>query len=546
MFISEENNSVITIVNQPRTAQSKTRIRRMSSTMVSKDALQIKLKARSKEEALEWLKAIQSRRENVHDEDDLKMMMAEKLMDGDQQQVFGNDVDKLKGLITFEGMLENRFLRQNFQKYLKKSSSDEFLKFWEYAEDFRCGHPRSPTPFTFEGNSDSAEKTEISSRYVKHWAKQIFDAFLKDGARHQISDCSSEDRTKIFQGLEVDEPAYNLFAVVQSLTFQSLKFTWYPQFTRLHVYPALLKSALKAVESDDRSDLLFKFLGVSHGNTRSAKSIEGSSSLKPSSGDTKLTPSPTAAAASTSGGFFGFFRRTEIALSQSVPKSSPVTSRKGSNSGSRLKADNSLSSSLQMCRCLPTPWRRGAAASSSFDAWIPDEWWDFMIQDTGGLQGWRQSYSNPEFENSLIKMMPTWMPVKQESIDAVFRDVINCDARKSVESMREAINMIMHMHSLADSRISQENADALLLKYKEAFMGSELSEKMRSGDVEKCKSALISMPTVSFARSSQYISSQLTCNIPWGGTIVFYCCMICNSFNGRNVPGKGESNPRYR
>lgn len=525
-------------MNQPRVIQSKSRVRRLSTTGTSKDALQIRLKARSKEEALEWLKAIQIRRENTYDEDNLKIMLAEKQMESVQEEIFHDDLEKLNGLINFEGMLENRYLRQHFQQYLKKSSSDEFLKFWEYAEDYRRGHPQSPQQFSFGGNDGISKRADPNEKYISSWAKQIFEEFLKDGARQQISDCSSEDRTKIMQGIEVDVPAYNLFAVVQALSFQSLKFTWYPQFTRLNVYPSLLKSALKVVECPKRDDLLTKFIGVSYGCLLSAKSIQESASLDQHSTDqANATTTPIS---TSQGGFFGFFRKSSK-LEAPIDQTSRGSSLVKSSTTGKDKVDTEVFAAS----ALDTPWRRSTFGSNSFDSWISSRWWELMVQGSGGLQDWRQSYSNPEFENSLIKMMPSWMPVKRESIDHVLADVAKYIAKKSIDSMHESINAITHLRSLAESRISQENAEALLLKYRETFLGTELSERLRSGDVEKCKSALLAMPTIPFARSSLYIN-HLTCNMTWGGIVVYYCCMICNSFSGRNIPGKGEGNARYR
>ncbi len=60
----------------------------------------------------------------------------------------------------------------------------------------------------------------------------------------QISDCSSDDRTKIKQSLTADEPSPTVFAVVQTATFRSLKFTWYPQFVQLPIFRSILKASV--------------------------------------------------------------------------------------------------------------------------------------------------------------------------------------------------------------------------------------------------------------------------------------------------------------
>ena len=168
-FISEENSCVIIIVNHARTTP---KFRRSAG---EKDAWTIKLKAKSKEEALEWFTAIKTRRDNICDEDNLQILLAEEMMANDQKEIFQEDVCKFNEMAQFEGMMENRFLRQNFQNFLKRNFSDEFLKFWEYAEDFRRGHPNSPQPLSFSGNGETTENIDINSRYIKHWAKQVFE-----------------------------------------------------------------------------------------------------------------------------------------------------------------------------------------------------------------------------------------------------------------------------------------------------------------------------------------------------------------------------------
>lgn len=48
---------------------------------------------------------------------------------------------------SFEGALNNYSIRTVFVDFLRKQREDTLLLFWEYAEDFRLGHPDSPHPY---------------------------------------------------------------------------------------------------------------------------------------------------------------------------------------------------------------------------------------------------------------------------------------------------------------------------------------------------------------------------------------------------------------
>lgn len=157
-----------------------------SELLINNEPNEIKLRTKSHKELIEWRLAIQNRYQALMKSEDEEILFAEKMIEHDQKSFFENDIDAYNALTTFEGMIKNRYLRQKFREYLAKSYSDEFLKFWEYAEDYRCGHPKSAQPFTFQGDADCAEKIVVNSAYIKRWAMFIFEAFLKDGAKHQV------------------------------------------------------------------------------------------------------------------------------------------------------------------------------------------------------------------------------------------------------------------------------------------------------------------------------------------------------------------------
>lgn len=250
----------------------------------------------------------------------------------------------------------------------------------------------------------------------------IFDSFLKNGARHQISDCSSEDRTKIIQGLDVDEPSCNVFAFVQSLTFRSLKFTWYPDFAKSKNYSTLLRVALnkaRAVDVCSREDLLVNFLGLSCGSLRSSSSLES-----PPECALKSPKAPSSV---------GLLNRVSGVFRK--PSSSPQASSE--NRKGRAQSKDSNGSTSAEDRRLTTPWRRAVITETGlnpFDKWITDQWWEYV-----DVHGWRFSSSNNEFEQSLVKMMPTWMPLDRTAstrlLESVHRHRLSTDIQGAASSM---------------------------------------------------------------------------------------------------------------
>ena len=128
----ENDSNVIAISNS-------TTIRRHISTPKNKDpGALLKLRAGTKDEALEWQRAIQFRSETYTPQNENSMiLLLEKIIENEEKIDFDKSISKTKDLTQFEGMLSNRYLREQFRTFLETQYSDEFLKFWEYAEDYR-------------------------------------------------------------------------------------------------------------------------------------------------------------------------------------------------------------------------------------------------------------------------------------------------------------------------------------------------------------------------------------------------------------------------
>jgi hypothetical protein len=185
-------------------------------------------------------------------------------------------------------------MRKHFQEYLGKNLTDESLKFWEYAEDYRRGHPQSSYPFdlgstevpsqtkgrnsksmlkgstsnnnlsgcgsttakdlsTIQNVIASAEETSLDEgnkkplsaeekNRIETWCKTIYECFIEDGAPMQIGDCSSDSKEMIIANMKDCHP--NLFLDIQLKIFHNLKFKIYPDFVSKNGYRKVLQSVL--------------------------------------------------------------------------------------------------------------------------------------------------------------------------------------------------------------------------------------------------------------------------------------------------------------
>ena len=127
----ENDSNIITISNIT--------MRRGAHVNAAKDfGVLLKFRAQTKEQAMEWQSAIQFRSEAFTLENENgTMIMMEKFMENEEKICFEESLSKVKELTQFEGMLSNFYLREQFRAFLESQYSDEFLKFWEYAEDYR-------------------------------------------------------------------------------------------------------------------------------------------------------------------------------------------------------------------------------------------------------------------------------------------------------------------------------------------------------------------------------------------------------------------------
>lgn len=141
-------------------------------------------------------------------------------------------------------------------------SLEETLLFWEYAEDFRRGHPQTQSPFAFA----LADHCRIDTADgVRQWAESIYLSFVEAYAFLQVSQCDNQDMDRIGDLIKgvTDAPAsetdeerqqrlravmlpYDLFVPIQRSAFRTMKYNFYPEFTKQPNYFKLLRAALHA------------------------------------------------------------------------------------------------------------------------------------------------------------------------------------------------------------------------------------------------------------------------------------------------------------
>jgi len=174
------------------------------------------LKAKTRDECEAWMEAINDRYKDRFENDEF--IRAENTMTCEALRVSIDDVKRLTDLARFEGMLGNELLRKAFREFLHKAFVPESMKFWEYAEDFRRGHPSSHEGYDFYEKG-------VLNPMVHAWGQLIFNHFIKDGALFQVSDCSGVESEHLQHLLNSSSiPSPDVFARVQAVSYRKLKY----------------------------------------------------------------------------------------------------------------------------------------------------------------------------------------------------------------------------------------------------------------------------------------------------------------------------------
>lgn len=303
---------------------------------------------------------------------------------------------------------------------------------------------------------------------------------------------------------------------VQSITFRSLKFTWYPQFVQSKCYSSMLRAADIALKASTREERLTKFRAASYDSAsdRSAYMIEN----------------PNVQMSGTSPGKGGFFSRLGNVFK--------------SRNNSRNKSNESSSSSrprldtLGERKKINTPWRRGEFSAvadvnkptrrTAYDEWITREWWEFV-----DVKSWNEVNSNVEFERGLTKMMPSWMPV----VRSVCLDLLNVMHEERIMNAVQSVkdnNILVAPLKVLDqkSNLTPEILENSYLNDKESYPKSEAARRIHPDDPAAFKNIISATPSSILSKSAQYIH-LLSLQLNLRGIVVFYCNIICNSYRSQ-------------
>ena len=347
-------------------------------------------KVAHKHAALEWVYSIQNRAEIVSNED----MIASLEMDIEEHEFdtfLKDDLQTVSDNIHFEGMVSNHTLRPLFEKYLADSNKDENFKFWQYAEDFRRGHPQAESPFAFRS---SAQDTKLSNerQVVRHWAGLLFGAFLEDNSPYQVGECSSEERIAIKEQV-LQNPAPDIFGEVQTACFRLLKFAEYPDFVThksyvKHLRMSYLPYARRAVryrrpEGDEREGAWTKASAI---------------------------------------------RKATLSTDESkmhLP-SMPCPWRKG-----QAKMPGASSSGKS---------GRGGNMEVAFQPWLDQNWWNYI-----DMTEWKSFATNSAHEDSLGKMLPKWMPLNMDELRSIL-SVLHDERKEKLSANYKLNDMNLRRH----------------------------------------------------------------------------------------------------
>lgn len=431
------------------------------------------------------------------------------------------DADDLMTNMTFEGMIKNNRLRELFQTFLEKNYSEEIFKFWQYAEDFRRGHPESTDPFNFIDDADfnqTSAKNSNSRQATRAWCNRLYKAFLEEGGVQQIGDCSTEERGRIKREIlsqNPGKPSCVVFAVVQQECFRACKFTWYPYFVQLPRFRSHLIAATLEPEAEKRNDTIAKYsdlcLLLQHTQSDKKKNL-ATKFMKTFKDNFKLG----------------------------------TDKKKSMVEANNLENEDSMHiSSLKVV--LPCPWRKAPSGhtaavrqvtdSASFDAWLDRSWWNYV--DMGQ---WRSLYGGGNQEKTLQHSLPVYMNADSSSTSSTINFVMNrflIQKQAGVEAdyLKRSNWPIPTVPPVCLVR-SSEHDDEFLSKHYGSYPRHSYRRKWKEThaktSVEKRKTRRVQSITLSHMHRSLYKGFMQMFGLP--GDIVFFGLMSCKIKRIRSKP----------
>lgn len=189
--------------------------------------------------------------------------MAEEFCSIGENRKTYRDIEILSDCSSFEGTLRNGYLRENFRNFLMANFAQESLLFWEYAEDFRRGHPLASQPListllpnqnnnSIENSNNNHNNNDISRvitdqvhSSLRQWALALYRCFIAESAPMQVA-IPGEAKISI-EKILFDENAPidpDLFKNTQNQLFNHLKFQLFPSYVQRVNYRSTLMSVL--------------------------------------------------------------------------------------------------------------------------------------------------------------------------------------------------------------------------------------------------------------------------------------------------------------
>jgi hypothetical protein len=174
--------------------------------------------------------------------------------------------------------------------------AEEMLLFFEYAEDFRRGHPLTNLPFDFSSsksstfntfnnnnnydnnknnsnnndqfvfNSETQNKSVYSISAVLSWAESLFLAFIVPDAPYPAYDCCTDVEVKNLQTILNDckasniYPPHDLFVALQVSAFSLLKIKYLNEFSQYPSFNKLLIASIHATERVSSTIIIIIFI----------------------------------------------------------------------------------------------------------------------------------------------------------------------------------------------------------------------------------------------------------------------------------------------
>mmetsp|Transcript_22342 Transcript_22342/g.32548 ORF Transcript_22342/g.32548 Transcript_22342/m.32548 type:complete len:1042 (+) Transcript_22342:150-3275(+) len=390
-------------------------------------------RAKSRIEMQLWMDALRSR-SVLCGENDVIFMADEYCARGEAEHT-KRDVKILTESASFEGTLRNSYMRGHFRQFLRSNFAEESMLCWEYAEDFRRGHPLSPQPLVSRsGEAGGVSMSDEDQEAVKKWSEFLCSKFIADGAPMQVA-IPGDMKVQIENDIK-GVPGPDVFTDMQSQLFNHLKFQIYPNFVQASGYRALLMSTLLHISHEcevsgqawlntpagtpslllhspdtfhpsffkprtyTHSGAPYSSLPLPEGESLSSRTGLRTGMLPSTNGDDADTqPSSTPDRWSRAKSLMGFLRIN----STSQPTTADSKSREPEDTVADLSDESSGSRYIRSGR-VPTPWRSTSGSSGDIPQWLPQYWWTHVDFSNDIYHAYDGNY-----DDNLMKMLPKWM-----------------------------------------------------------------------------------------------------------------------------------------